>query len=130
MAWVMALTGWVGAVGTLEGGWSGGGGRALGEVCLWREPRRWAQTREIRRSIENGWRQTCGISRIPSRSRRQEFGQTTHVGAVYIHRQHHHTVALKVLDQDAWVVEAHRLVVEQAAAELDGVIELEPRRLI
>src|SRR6266850_6260630 len=36
----------------------------------------------------------------------------------------------EVLDQHAWVVEAHRLVVEQAAAKLDRMIELEPRRLV
>ena len=39
-------------------------------------------------------------------------------------------MALQVLHQHARVVEAHRLVVEQAAAELDGVIELEPRGLV
>ena len=39
-------------------------------------------------------------------------------------------MALQVLDQHAWVVEAHRLVVEQPAAELDRVVELEPRRLV
>jgi hypothetical protein len=39
-------------------------------------------------------------------------------------------MALQVLDQDARMVETHRLVVEQAAAELDRVIELEPRGLI
>src|SRR5258708_18405712 len=39
-------------------------------------------------------------------------------------------MALQVLYQHAWVVEAHRLVVEQAAAELNRVMELEPRRLV
>ena len=39
-------------------------------------------------------------------------------------------MALDVLDEHARVVEAHRLVVEQAAPELDRVIELQPGGLV
>ena len=40
------------------------------------------------------------------------------------------TVALQVFDQHARVVEAHGLIVEEAAAELDRVVDLEPRRFV
>ncbi len=39
-------------------------------------------------------------------------------------------MALEVFDEHARVVEAHRLVVQQAAGELDWVVELHPRRLV
>src|ERR1700680_3123836 len=60
----------------------------------------------------------------------ERFGEAAHVRAVDVNGQHRDTVALEVLDQHAGVVEAHRLVVEQAAAELDRMIELEPRGLV
>ena len=39
-------------------------------------------------------------------------------------------MALEVLDQHARVVKAHGLVVEQAAPELDGMVQLHPRGLV
>ena len=60
----------------------------------------------------------------------QELRHAPHVGAVDVDREHFHAVPLHVLDQHAWVIEAHRLVVQQPAPELDRVIELQPRCLV
>src|SRR6266508_5192586 len=83
----------------------------------------------------------CGIGRVGkganagSRGKlsardRQHFWQAAHIGAIDVDRQRLQPVALHVLDQHARVIEAHRLVVQQTAAELDRVVQLHPRGLV
>ena len=60
----------------------------------------------------------------------QQLRQASNVRAVDVDREHFHPVTLQVLDQHARVIKTHRLVVQQPASELDGVIELQPGGLI
>ena len=63
-------------------------------------------------------------------ARLESFRKTADVGAIDVDRQRRHAVTLHVFDQHARVVEAHRLVVQQPAAELDLVVQLHPRCLV